>query len=383
LAQYDIIMLVLNDLAYDGRVRREAASLAVKGWRVLVIGTQRADGVLPDCETLHGFEVRRVRYGRFGAGLWRPWRWIRHLFQLIQIYQVLFNVYGRAYHAHDLPALLVLSPLRLIRRHCIWIYDSHELYLFLPPYSLPRANRWHAFTRPLFMRLEGFLARRVDAVLTLCEARARLLAYWYSIPRPVVIHNIVDPVQPVPTSSRRRVIVHTGEITNRGRALTELIDALALLPEDCSLLFLGQGEAWMELQAQAARLNLKDRVFQQPPVAPDQVPEAIRSATVAVSLLRADSFNTRASIPNKLWEALAAGLPTVATDLVGQRRLGRRIGVLCRSNDPVLIAAALRQVLDAPDHYRAYVQAAQQDFSWGVESEKLGAIYRRLLECTS
>jgi glycosyltransferase involved in cell wall biosynthesis len=381
LAQYDIIMLVLNDLAYDGRVRREAASLAVRGWRVLVIGTQRADGALPDCETLHGFEVRRVRYGRFGAGLWRPWRWIRHLFQLIQIYQVLFSVQGRAYHAHDLPALLVLSPLRLIRRHRVWVYDSHELYLFM---STPWVNRWHVFTRPLFMWLEGFLARRADAVLTVSEVRARMLAYWYSIPRPTALHNIVDPASPVPNQTGQRVIVHTGNITNRGRALTELIEAMALLPADCILVFLGQGESWPELQAQAVRLGIGDRVFQKTPVPPDQVPEAISSADVAVSLPRADSFNQRASIQNKLWEAMAAGLPVVATDLVGQRRLGRRLGVLCRAdNDPTSIAAALRQVLDAPDTYRACVQAAQHEFTWDIEAEKLGAIYRRLLECMS
>ncbi len=72
----------------DARVRREAAALAGAGWRVLVVGTQRARGTLPERETLYGFDIQRVSYGRFGAQKWWPWRWIRHGLQAGQIIRV-------------------------------------------------------------------------------------------------------------------------------------------------------------------------------------------------------------------------------------------------------------------------------------------------------
>lgn len=95
-AEFDIVMLVLNDLSFDGRVRREAAALAAAGWRVLVIGTQRAGGTLPDEEDVDGFAIRRVRYRRFGQGR-RPWRWLRHASQAIQIIRAMARTRARVY----------------------------------------------------------------------------------------------------------------------------------------------------------------------------------------------------------------------------------------------------------------------------------------------
>src|SRR5690606_32273782 len=150
------------------------------GWRVLVIGTQRHGGDLPDRERIDGFCLWRVRYGAYGAGLRRPWRWLRHALQAAQIIRALRGVQTRAYHAHDLPALLVDWAARIGQRpRARLVYDAHELYLFMPRYALAWVNRWHALTGPLFMRIEGALARRVDAVITLSEPQARLLARWY------------------------------------------------------------------------------------------------------------------------------------------------------------------------------------------------------------
>ncbi|MBN1202279.1 MAG: glycosyltransferase [Anaerolineae bacterium] len=388
----DVLMLVLNDVSFDGRVRAEAAALAAAGWRVLVIGTQRADGSLPDHELIQGFELWRVRYGRVGRGLHRPWRWLRHVFQAAYILRALARIKTRAYHAHDLPALLLLSVVRLFRRPARLVYDAHELYLFQARYTSRLARGWHRLTRPLFMRLEGFLARRADAVLALSEERARLLARWYGIPRPVVIQNALDPVPdntPAPVDLRtvigagRRIVVHTGFIDDRRRALTELVQAMARLPEDVALVFLGRGDAAKALRALAGRLGIQDRVLFVPPVMPEQVAMTIRAADVAAVLMRTGSLNTRAAPPNKLYEAIAAGVPVVATELPVLRRFVVRyeLGALCDPADPDSIAGALRRVLspDGQRDYRARVREAQQVFNWQAEVKKLHAVYREVL----
>lgn len=358
---------------------------------MLVVGTQRSYGTLPDEETMQGFTVRRVRYGRFGANKRRPWRWFRHGLQAVQIIRTLNATPTRAYHAHDLPALILIAFARLVRqRSTRVVYDSHELFLFNSPHSSRWANRWNTITRPFFMAIEKRLARRADAVLGLSDVRARCLSRWYGIPRPTVIYNIVDPVQAgeqapfdlrALVGAESRCIVHTGDITNRGRALNELIDAMALLPGDCTLVFLGQGEAWPELRARAAQLGIDHRVFQVPPVPPDQVAAAISSADVGISLLRPDAYNIRASIPNKLWEAMAAGLPIVASDNFAQVQIIRRcdLGVTCSPHHPPDIARAILQALREQAHYRACITAAQRGLPWQAEAEKLCRIYRDLL----
>jgi glycosyltransferase involved in cell wall biosynthesis len=384
-------MLVLNDVAFDGRVRSEAAALAGVGWRVLVVGTQRADALLPDMEVVEGFDLRRVRFGRWGAGLWRPWRWLRHGMQAAAILRALWPVKTRVYHAHDLPALILLSILHLSRRQTRLVYDAHELFLFRHPPASRLAEAGRRLTRPLLMGLEGALARRADGVLALGEGRARLLARWYSIPRPLIVRNALDPPRgddPAPLGLRavvgeKRIVVHTGDLDNRRRALSELVRAVALLPEDTALVLLGQGAGAESLRALAEQLGIAERLIILPPVPPVQVAAAIRAADAAAILVRSDSWNVRGGLPNKFYEAVAAGVPVVASDLLVLRRVVRRhsLGVLCRADDPQSIAAALREVLtpDAQARYRACVREAQQVFNWQHEAERLRAFYRELL----
>jgi glycogen(starch) synthase len=342
---------------------------------------------------MQGFELRRVRYGRFGEGLWRPWRWVRHALQARQIVRALSKTQARVYHAHDLPALILVCVTLMLRHgRSALVYDAHELYLFQLPYHSRLTNAWHRLMRPLSMRLEGHLARRADAVLALAEARARLLARWYGIPRPVVVQNAIDPVSAdiVPPVDLRQVVgegrhcvVHTGDIDGRRRAVTELVRAMALLPEDVALVFLGQGESTQAVRALADRCGIGDRVFVLPPVPPEQVAVTIRSADVAAILMRAESWNTRAGLPNKLFEAIGAGVPVLASDMFVLRRVVRRydLGLLVDQNDPPSVAGALRQmlILEAQAHYRERVQAAQRDLNWRIEAEKLRAVYGRLL----
>jgi glycosyltransferase involved in cell wall biosynthesis len=390
---YDIVMLVLNDVVHDARVRREAAALAGAGWRVLVIGTQRADGQQPDFETLQGFDLLRGRYRRLGAQKWWPWRWIRHGLQAWQIIETVNGVPTRAYHAHDLPALILLSLVKTLwRKPSALVYDSHELYLFMSVHRSRLFNFWHRLTRPAFMRLEGYLCRRADAVITLSESKARLLAMWYGIPRPVVVRNVIDPVgegalAPIDLQEivgNRRYIVHTGQITQQGRCLTELVEALKLLPLDVALVFLGRGYAEeQELSRLAERLRIRERVFLVPPVLPEQVPATIRTAAAAGVLLRSDDLNVRTSLPTKFFEALAGGVPVVTSSQYTVARVVRQfdLGECCLGNDPESIAAAFRKVF-TPERQatcRAHIAAARQVINWQTEATRLDAVYREVL----
>ena len=424
--RYDVVMLVLNDLTHDSRVRREAEALATT-WRVLVVGTQRADGALPDRERIANFEVWRIRYGRWGAGLWRPWRWLRHALQAVLIVWALRRVRARVYHAHDLPALLlILSARALWGRGARLVYDAHELHAFMPrsacehvrgsgappaaqarrraallrvvrrkahggaptPADVRNAPRLSPARRALFV-LEGACARRADAVLSVSAPSARALRLWWRLPRVYRVRNAVDPPgAAAPRDLRtlldgRRCIVHSGDLTLRGRCLLELIQALALLPHDVALIFLGQGEARDLLVREAARLGVAGRVHFVPPVSPQAVAATVQSCDVAAVLLCPESWHIRSTLPNKLFEALAAGVPVVTSDTFALRRIVRRyeLGVLCDPRDPNAIATALRQLLtpEAQAYHRTRIHRAQQRINWTHEAQRLRTIYRELL----
>jgi glycosyltransferase involved in cell wall biosynthesis len=109
----------------------------------------------------------------------------------------------------------------------------------------------------------------------------------------------------------------------------------------------------------------------------------IRPAAAAVIVMRSPSWNIRATLPNKLFEAIGAGVPVVASDLFTLRRIVRRydLGQCCDPDQPAALADALRRLLtpEAQDHYRAGVCAAQAELNRQSEARKLVAFYTTLL----
>lgn len=84
-----------------------------------------------------------------------------------------------------------------------------------------------------------------------------------------------------------------------------------------------------------------------------------------------------------LVEAMAAGVPVVATDIPGYREVVRDgvEGLLVPPNDPEALARALRRVLSEPElsfelGRSGRVRAAT--FSWGVVAPRIEAIYERV-----
>ena len=68
--------------------------------------------------------------------------------------------------------------------------------------------------------------------------------------------------------------------------------------------------------------------------------------------IQGDTLNHRLATPNKLFEALAAGVPVVASDLPGMAPIVRELdaGVLVDPARPAAIAAGIRALLEpAPD----------------------------------
>ena len=101
--------------------------------------------------------------------------------------------------------------------------------------------------------------------------------------------------------------------------------------------------------------------------------------------IQASTLNHRLTTPNKLFEAMAAGVPVVASDLPGMASIVTETGcgVLCDPADPGSIAAAIRSILDAsPDERGAYGmrgrRAAAETYNWEAQAAVLFEEYGRL-----
>ena len=148
---------------------------------------------------------------------------------------------------------------------------------------------------------------------------------------------------------------------------------------------MGYGALEADLPAVIGASPAGPRIHVLPAVPPAELHDWVAAADVVAMPIQASTLNHRLTTPNKLFEAMAAGVPVVASDLPGMASIVMETGcgVLCDPADPESIAAAIRSILDAsPDEREAYGtrgrRAADETYNWESQAALLFAEYGRL-----
>jgi glycosyltransferase involved in cell wall biosynthesis len=289
--------------------------------------------------------------------------------------------------AGSLPALV-----RLQRRHGgRTIYDSRDVYMLSRVFM---HLEWPV--KPALVRLERRWAHEVDQVLTVNQAYAELLARQLSVPVPPVVLNTPNrwtPPEPPPDRIRAAtgvpagtaVVLYQGQLLSQ-RGIEQSIEAILELP-GAILALLGFGTWEEHLRAIAAEAPYAGRVFVLPAVTPEELLPWTASADVMVMPIQPTSVNHEFTTPQKLWEAMAAGVPVVASDLPGMADVvtGTGVGVLCDPTRPASIAEAIRSLLAPPAEERAafrrhVLAVAHERYTWEAQVETLLGLYGTLLD---
>lgn len=395
------IVLPTNGL-FDSRTFRIAGSLVARGHTVTVIA--RAEQGLAADETHEaGYRILRVgasrgRPGRRGGprrSLLRAWsagaRVVGGAFAVRSQRRAAHDVAPRADLVHAMGYMGIPIGLDLGRRDGVpVIYDARDIYVDAANLArLPRP------IRSLAGRFERRWARRASRVVTVNRPYAEVMAERFGVTTPLVVLNCSYGRDGRPERSTRirdalglrpetRIVLYHGGFS-RDRGIEQLIDALPSLGEHVVLVLLGYGPLQAELERRAARPSLRRSLRVLPAVPPAELLDWVASADVVAMPIQPTTLNHRLTTPNKLFEAMAAGVSVVASDLPGMATIVRETGcgVLCDPTRPAAIAAAIRSVLDAPSAeqaaYRQRALAATRDrYNWESQMELLLAEYGRL-----
>ena len=275
------------------------------------------------------------------------------------------------------------------------LYDSLEIHVESGAFArLPGA--W----RRLLGRRERAWARSADAVTTVSRPYADVLARRLGL-RPAIVMNCPPaPPDPAPGQAggpprpRRfheilsldpaaRVVLYHGYLFPH-RGIERLFEAIPFVP-GAHLVVMGFGPRFEAYRELAAGLPEAGRAHVVPGVAPEALQEWVASADVAAMPIEGNTLNHRLTTPNKLFEALAAGVPVVASDLPGMAGILRETGagVTCRPDDPADIARAIRSILEAPPDRRAAwsaaaLAAARTTYSWERQADTYLGVVRSL-----
>ncbi len=413
-------MFVRNDVSVDARVLKEAATLTAAGHSLTIVGTTSPGSPnRVSRETRDGFTIVRVPL----PGWRRWWRWLRapsralswlrdrhaaegqrmDAFDWLAMWR--FGTLGwaksaareagaaDAWHGHDLTGLPAAVLARVAGGGRL-VYDSHELYI----QSGATTGR-PAWAVDWLARREKAWAADADALVTVNEALAHELGGSLRVKRVVVVHNCPPRTEsPVDGADRirraasipasDRIVLYHGGL-RPGRGLEQLAEAM-LEPglEAVHLAFLGFGPSREHVVTLAADARFGGRLHVLDRVRPDEVVDWVASADIAALPIQPSNRSYELSTPNKLFEALAAGVPVVASNFPGMRGIvmddpDGPLGELCEPSDPASIAGAIRRLLDlSPDamaDLRARCRrAAKERWNWETESARLVELYREL-----
>jgi glycosyltransferase involved in cell wall biosynthesis len=234
--------------------------------------------------------------------------------------------------------------------------------------------------------------RVADAVVTLSESmRDQLIDRGVPAERIHLVPNCVDAAWwEAPGADPDRAgpfTVGIGSTLNAYEGVDVLIEAVALLRErgtDVRLVVLGSGPAAADLADLAVRRGLGDAAAFTGRVTRPELMEAYRGLDV-FCLPRRDLPVTRLVPPLKPVEAMAMGLPVVASDLPPLRELlvggGDDRGLLVRPDDPEALATAVSTLTDAALRRRlgyAGRQWVRETRSWAAAATTYDEIYHEL-----
>jgi glycosyltransferase involved in cell wall biosynthesis len=376
-------MLVATSLASDTRVLREATTLARAGHAVHVIGKQvpqgwtppegvtassvgapsvfRADGkpslagrrLSPPARTARWLLLpthRNSAFGRWAAGV------------AVDAADRTFDVV----HAHDFTALEVGARLA-DERGVPLVYDSHELWS-----GRPRIGRPTPVQVRREQAAEARLGAQAAAVLTVGDGVARALRGAYGWRHVTVVRNTFPMPDPLPAAPAAPTgAVYAGRLAPY-RELEAVAEASRRV--DLPITLVGPAdETWL------SRFD-PGRAQVRPPLPVDDVDALLTGAGLALVTHSDRWVNHRLAMPNKLFHAVRAGVPVVATDVGELGALVREHGVgeLYRPGDGADLARAVEAARSRYADLVGAVHKAAPSLSWDADAAALLAVYERL-----
>lgn len=163
------------------------------------------------------------------------------------------------------------------------------------------------------------------------------------------------------------------------RELFQAFRAVAATDEDLILVMLGEGPLRGEVRDLAGTAGLSNRVILPGEVPHERVADWLRGSDVLVHASHAEG------LPNVVLEAMACGIPVVATDVGGTPEVvDESVGRLVPPRDPGRLAAALEALLGDPDARRKIAGEAarrvRERFTWERSARDILEVYRSVLD---
>lgn len=395
-----VCIIGCKDLFLNTRVVRQAESLAQNGHRVTIVAFRTPDPAsFGDATTLidtgvppypaflttrlwatrhvfgNGARLRQAAALTVAAGLSRSGLFAARAMGRLNGSR--FDVV----QAHFDKALIAAA---MLRDHCQakLVFDAVEIPFDDELIPVPVSVR---ALRLAEIEQEMRIAKQADGWITVNDALADAAAERFGIERPAVVRNCQDTRyfgsdgrlrNDLGLGRGARILLHLNTLRREEGVLTA-IDALTHLPEEVHLVGLGpipKRGFRREMLRHAVERGVSGRFHIAPLQPPHAVAEYIAGADIGVIARQSGLQNLRFSLPNRVFQMIAARLPVIATPLPEIAKLvrGWGVGTLFAEGDAAGLAAAVRATMQPSvmTGLRAALDRAAGQLSWKHESSR-------------
>ena len=269
-------------------------------------------------------------------------------------------------HAHGSKEAALGRAARPARPRTPFVYTPHG-YAFAKPWMSPRERR-------VYRLAERALAPLATRVLCICEAERRLAIEVGPASRTRVVHNGIAPPAPRDPDPRVARLRERGAVVcslsglRVGKGVETLIEGFAAISQahpDASLVIAGEGPERESLERLARDLGVAEAVHMIGEV--DDVFTVLAGADLFVHPSWSESF------PYAVLEAMASGVPAIATDVggTGEAIEDGRSGILVAARDATAIGEAIELVLGDASRGRELAEAAHERFMQRFTLERM------------
>jgi glycosyltransferase involved in cell wall biosynthesis len=391
--QRNVVMIVANDIQHDSRVQKTARSLVDNGYNVTLFGMWRNK-----CNTLSTVNIRGVKALIFpdpGSCLFRvsvpALRWT-HMTSFLQacMWSYVEKENPRFIHTHDYHALPLgmefSSRLRKLGHRVDWLHDFHD---YVPGYDHMDDDMKEAI-----LTQEALGISHMDHRFTVSSLIAEWLSEQHDLDRPptLVMNAPLDPNRiPVFERSIRAdlelppdlpLIVYTGGAMEM-KGLHTVAEALSADSTWHFAIVTDRVGPYIErLKDIAERNGTRSQLHFLPYVPAQSVPSYLRDASIGIIPFRRYG-NGDASLPNKLYDYLHAGMPVVTSDCTLMKDFVRtwRCGEVFKAEDVADCANAIQRAVANRSFYRSQILSNTEllrECTWEAQEKNILAAYRSL-----
>jgi glycosyltransferase involved in cell wall biosynthesis len=376
-----VIMLLTNPFQPDPRVYNIARVLLENNYRVTIFAWDR-EGRYPKSEEIDGIYIKRPSLkSTYSKGLRQLFAFV--IFQIKALIFLLKNDFDIV-HPNDFDTLMAAFLAAKLRRKKI-VYDCHEDY---PAMMKDRKLR---FLSTIIDKIQTFIIKRVNLTLVVTPAfekafrekgikKIKLVLNCKSVDDYIIEAEKMRDLRKKLDAEGKFVFLYIGRIAP-DRNLEELVEIFKQIQNPYILFVIG-GDGVLEEKIKSDIASSKSIKFIGT-IHPSLVPLYTKMADAMLAIYSEKNLNNVRSVPNKIFEAIAAAKPIIASKygLIGQIINETRCGVAVNPSDLNEIKDAIIKISSDKETYRFIIESTlkiQRKYDWKIVGQELIQEYNRV-----